>query len=199
MKGIESSSLLVICCEGDSSYLTEEEYFKQLHNFIRINKPKFIHFNEIQLAKIKFNKIFKCDSLINKLRRKNNHKSKFSFIAIWKDNDEPSNVQKENSKLCSKKNQLFECLKQVLREDKQNEANFAVWLLPKGWNFETYYRHHFLEPLKHSDQELKQKFKEHDHFINKVFNEENFKNIDTKLKSLDSNISLFDFSDDKEK
>jgi len=32
-----------------------------------------------------------------------------------------------------------------------------------------------------------------------VFNEENFRNIDTKLKSLDSNISLFDFLDDKEK
>lgn len=151
MKGIESTILLVICCEGVSSYLTEEEYFKQLHDFIKCNKPEFIHFNEIRLVKIKFNKIFKCESLINKLKEKGNDKPKFSFIAIWKDNDEQDNVQKENKKLWANKNALFNCLRQSLRQDKESKENFDIWLLPHSWNFETYYRHHFLQPLKYSD------------------------------------------------
>lgn len=195
MRGIESYALLVICCEGKSKNLTEEIYHKQLNEYIKSNNPKFIKFNEIQIVKITVDEIFNIKKLSNKLDRIGKEE-KFSFIAIWKDNDDNSIIQKQNDKICSMKNNIFKTLKKYLKKEKKLKENFGIWILPKGWNFETYYRNHFLNFINISDKKLKERFKEPRHFHKKIFYEENFRIINDNLKKVNSPIDLFYFADE---
>ncbi|MCL8210054.1 hypothetical protein LT318_00623 [Spiroplasma sp. JKS002670] len=198
-RGIESLALLVICCEGKTTHLDEQNYFCQLNKYIKQYQPKFIKFTEIIFIKREINCILNIERTVKFLKR-TGIKSKYDKIILWKDNDNQPSIQNENKKIINLENKLFEELKEYLVTDKRTKENFAIWFLPQGWNFEIFYLNHFsMSPKFKNKSNLKELFKEHDHFIKKVFNEENFRNIDTKLKSLDSNISLFDFSDEKER
>ncbi|MDQ7983215.1 MAG: hypothetical protein REH79_03325 [Spiroplasma sp.] len=166
-----------------------------MNNYIKQNKPKFIKFTEITFIKRDINQILTIDKLVKYLKRTGTKLSKYAFIAIWKDNDEQISIKKENEQMLAIENELFEDLKKYLSENKIKKENFKIWLLPERWNFETFYRWHHLKILDCSDRDLKEKFKEHNHFINKIFTEKHFKNLHSKLKSLGSNITLFNFEE----
>ncbi|WP_339045975.1 hypothetical protein [Spiroplasma endosymbiont of Colias croceus] len=108
-KIINCQALLIICYEGKTKNLNEETYFKQLNEHIKIKKPSYIPFNEIKFIKREANQITDIKKTINFLIARG-IKSKFSYICIWKDNDNQKNVQHENkvmfSNLCNLQKQL---------------------------------------------------------------------------------------------